>query len=267
MITTYSPEQHLEKARELLQSCEPQYACLELRLTIEAVVYSIITNKQNSLPYEVYANWQPKRVIDALVRFDPGFKGKREFAFSTDGTANECAPKESFRTFAIVENTEALYKKINRIYHGLSSKLHQPLPEKGNMSADRCKETVKKALPEVESLVHSARSIVAFNHTWECPECSTPFVFSNAMVESGEVFRCHNGECMTSFRAKQNDVGEIQLNVQNKRLKCGNCDAPMPVPLSLHLDGGEIECKTCERKHYYKANFEYALLPNYPNNT
>ena len=150
MTTTYAPEQHLAKARELLQSGEPQYACLELRLAIEAVVYSIITNKQDSLPYEVYANWQPKRAIDALERFDPGFKEKREFAFSTDGAANERPPEQSFRTFAIVENTEALHKKINRLYHGLSSKLHQPLPDKGNMCIDRCKEAVKKALPEGE---------------------------------------------------------------------------------------------------------------------
>lgn len=267
MTTTYSPEQHLKKARELLQSGEPQYACLELRLTIEAVVYSIITNKQNSLPYEVYANWQPKKVIDALKRFDPGFEDKREFAFSTEGTANERPPKESFRTFARVENTEALHKKINRIYHSLSSKLHQPLPGKGKISADLFKEAVKKAIPEVETLVHSARSIVAFNHKSECPECDTPFVFSDSMIESGEFFRCHNSECMTSFQAKQNDVGEIQLNMRNKRLECGNCDAPMPVPLSLDLDGGEIECKTCKRKHHYKSNFEYTLLPNYPNNT
>jgi len=77
---TYFPlreqaREHLKNAEELLAGEGQQliYACLELRLAIEAIVYETLQAYEKNLTPDVaeaYQHWQPNKVLELLRRHD-----------------------------------------------------------------------------------------------------------------------------------------------------------------------------------------------------
>ena len=66
--------QHLSAARSLLQGpgeAAARYACLELRMTIEAMTYELFQLYLKELPRSAMVHWQPGKVIRELLAADP----------------------------------------------------------------------------------------------------------------------------------------------------------------------------------------------------
>ncbi len=67
---------HVSAARALLAGDGPQlrYACLEIRLAIEALAYAVLQNYLEDDSSDVkaaLADWQPSKVLEALQNYDP----------------------------------------------------------------------------------------------------------------------------------------------------------------------------------------------------
>lgn len=67
---------HLETADELLggQGRQLIYACLELRLAIEAIAYDTLQAYEKNLSSEIadaYSHWQPSKILQLLSTHDP----------------------------------------------------------------------------------------------------------------------------------------------------------------------------------------------------
>jgi len=67
---------HVAAARKLLEGGGPQhrYACLEIRLAIEALAYAVLQNYSEDDSPDVHAaqaDWQPNKVLEALLNYDP----------------------------------------------------------------------------------------------------------------------------------------------------------------------------------------------------
>lgn len=67
---------HVAAARKLLEGGGPQlrYACLEIRLAIEALAYAVLQNYSEDDSPDILAahlDWQPSKVLEALLNYDP----------------------------------------------------------------------------------------------------------------------------------------------------------------------------------------------------
>lgn len=68
--------QNLETARRLMAGTdrELRYACLELRMAIEALAYDTLQNYADDISHvldQAHKEWQPKKVLAALLEYDP----------------------------------------------------------------------------------------------------------------------------------------------------------------------------------------------------
>jgi hypothetical protein len=65
---------HVQTARELLNSNdarEAEYACLELRMAIEALTYDVFRQYSFEVPSEAMDKWTPKKVLEELLHIYP----------------------------------------------------------------------------------------------------------------------------------------------------------------------------------------------------
>ncbi|WP_295708903.1 hypothetical protein [uncultured Brevundimonas sp.] len=67
---------HVEAGRRLIEGhgSELRYACLELRLAIEALAYSTLQNYSEDVDGAVdraHDHWQPNKVLEELITYDP----------------------------------------------------------------------------------------------------------------------------------------------------------------------------------------------------
>jgi hypothetical protein len=74
----------LQKAKELLKSDENEnlvYAALELRMSMEAVIYNQAGLYKSELPENVMEIWQPKKLLEVLLEIDPNCDVSSTIAF------------------------------------------------------------------------------------------------------------------------------------------------------------------------------------------
>lgn len=254
--------EHLEKANELLERKEGVYACLELRMAIESYVYDIFSKKQSKLPVEIYSRWQPSKIMDEFLKFYPNFAQKDgeapvSIAFSIEGNEKSNTESLEFKTLAENQIYYADLKRLKKLYHALGSFLHSDAsPSRGAI------EKATFGISFVKEFIKKSKIMIFDCYHFKCPECKTDAVFSRYMSENKTPFKCHNEDCKTTFIAKiNNENNKMNIHLQNKRIKCDKCSKPIPLPISLGIDGGDFICKHCDAVYVYKSNFCYALKP------
>ncbi|CDZ68174.1 Hypothetical protein NGAL_HAMBI2605_64580 [Neorhizobium galegae bv. orientalis] len=118
---------HLRMAEELLQGEGQQliYACLELRLAIEAIVYETLQGYEKHLSPEVaaaYQNWQPNKVLELLREHDP--LADRSLRVRVQRIADDGSPEEGPSFFEGVDRRLTV-KWVEKAHRSMGSFLHQ----------------------------------------------------------------------------------------------------------------------------------------------
>src|SRR5262245_887190 len=70
----WSARECVDRAKTLLANGDEhsaRYACLELRLTIEYLIYDQLQIYRDELPNDMVKKWQPRELIAAMLTVDP----------------------------------------------------------------------------------------------------------------------------------------------------------------------------------------------------
>lgn len=168
---------HVAAAKELLAGGGPQlrYACLELRLAIEALAYATLQTYLEDDSDSVQAaqsDWQPSKVLDALLDYDP--MADMSFRIVMHSVAPDGEPGEMVMD-AVDKRFSAQWAA--KAHRSMGSFLHQRTireVRRGKQldetvlrrEARRVLETLE---PILASPVHDTR--VGFRFGYSCPGC------------------------------------------------------------------------------------------------
>ncbi|MBB2841562.1 UNVERIFIED_ORG: hypothetical protein GGE64_005346 [Rhizobium etli] len=222
---TYFPlreqaRKHLKNAEELLAGEGQQliYACLELRLAIEAIVYETLQAYEKNLTPDVaeaYRHWQPNKVLELLRRHDP--LADTSLRVEVRRVADDGGPAEGPPFFEGADNRLTV-EWVEKAHRSLGSFLHQrtisqlekgkPIDEaKLRTEATRISVRLEEVL---RSDVHGIRITGGFD--FPCETCNTSLTVAMAplILEGFAEIEC--GSCETSHRREiDKATGELRF--------------------------------------------------------
>lgn len=237
------------RALELLKNDDPisiRYACLELRYCIEAISYEKAKLYRKHLPYEVVAKWQPRKLIDALVEFDPyvnenfsinlwfenqdGSKDKLIFSGS-----HNCLPS----TF------------LKKHYNKLGFYLHVPTIAQKDSYVDS-QETAKikdYLLSIADSIRASADNLIDSNIAETvsayCQECNQFIIRNVKSLEKNPIVVCTNSQCMAQYDVTVTKNGSM-WKLRTFDIECPDCKIKYYYGLHLLNEGAVVKCDECQ---------------------
>lgn len=172
-------KQHVAAAKELLNGSGQHliYACLELRLAIEALAYDTLQNYADDVGDdldEAHQHWQPSKVLKHLCEFDP--IADMPLRIEMREVAADGAPKEGPPMF--IGTDDRFSAKWAETAHGaMGSFLHQRTIShiKKGKSIDeavprrKATEVIDRLDPILASEVSNIRLGIRFGY--QCPAC------------------------------------------------------------------------------------------------
>src|SRR5258705_488452 len=124
---------HVLTARQLL-ACEDEphlrYAALELRMAIEQLFYKLLPSYREELPDDLLKQWQPKKLIDALIDCNPDVEQNFTLTFADELPDGKPGPAMMVGRYKAVNR-----KLLRQYYHKLGSLLHASMNDKRNEPA------------------------------------------------------------------------------------------------------------------------------------
>ena len=192
-------KQHVATARVFLEKDAKslRYACLELRLAIEALAYDTLqTYAEDNSPEvdKAMKVWQPKRILDHLKKYDPAVEMSLRIEFRAVPTgAGSLADQEPF--VGVDRRFDAEW--AGDAHHRMSQLLHQRTiaqlmggeqidEELGRRHAG---EVLARLDDILASEIHGVRSDIRFGYPCPNPECDGDIsVAMLALMQSGGAF-------------------------------------------------------------------------------
>ncbi|CAI8978964.1 Vps39_2 domain-containing protein [Pseudomonas sp. IT-P100] len=236
-LQCYDKEYHFNNARSLLDeggARSLRYACLELRMLIEAHVYKRFLTEIDELPRSIINTWQPNKAVRLHSQFD-------KYA------------DMDFQLTVGVETSEALeinYNNIkssdlNKIYNSLGSYLHLPMPKSiSNYTIE--KEKIVSICDKLERLISGNLIVLKVNYMdFECKQCGSPVLYTDHYLESNQTITCQNEKCELTYEIVNRD-NKAELSADYNRFSCNICEAIIPIPYKSIKDGHQFKCPGCE---------------------
>lgn len=171
---------HLSKAKNLLKQGRDQevYACLELRLAIEALVYELLQTYSEDVSEEIsvaFGEWHPRVVLDHLLAHDPFADRPLRIVLRAQPVYENGSRGEMIFVDEIEDRFDA--KWASKAYAALSSFLHQPtIAHRRKGAAINRQKLHKKAQEIVDRLDQIITSKVTdvrlgLRFGYSCPAC------------------------------------------------------------------------------------------------
>jgi len=198
---------HVAAAKELLAGRGPhlRYACLELRLAIEALAYATLQtylDDDSDIVQSAQSDWQPGKVLDALLDYDP--MADMSFRVVMHSVAPNGEPGEMVMD-AVDQRFSARWAK--KAHRSMGSFLHQRTIQqvrKGKQldepalrrEAQRVLETLE---PILASPLYDTR--VGFRFGYNCPGCGDELSVALMPLMLTGATRARCPTCGTRWRA------------------------------------------------------------------
>jgi len=241
-------KEHLAKAEALLASGDPsalRYACLELRMSIEATCTARLVAYREELGRSGIENWKPAQIIKELNAADPLSFVEGQLSFKVDGTEETFNLGTEFRFSA---------KWAAKAHNALSNVLHVPTIRQWEAGKkpnnEKIREIFEKYLPEVKKVLSSPVS--GFKLTLPTFDfvCSCGFQIRRRMgsIAVGGVFGC--GECGRVWEViaidSETELPEVKL--REFPWTCDDCGTENAVPQHEIDKAYTGECSACKRR-------------------
>ena len=167
----HEARQALARAKALLVRGDDEvlrYAALELRLTLEAIVYDRLHDYRRDIPPNVYETWQPPKVLKLLLEVDP------QADTSKVVTVTRAQPPAQGDVRASVFREQPIGQAtLKDNYDALGSYLHFPtlkqLAEKGGPDLERLRRRCEALVRELDPVVTPAKASFIMGTFSHCP--------------------------------------------------------------------------------------------------
>lgn len=149
-----------------------RYAALELRLTLEALVYSRALSFKDDIPPDQHKNWPAQKVMALLLQIDPTVELETSYAFGLQPDAGTPAPPEAMKSMGT--DIPVSLKDVQTHYHALGQFLH--MPYLAQIAADDLPDLNKlrkhcDAVIAITEKVLSSKVWGSINRIGALPEC------------------------------------------------------------------------------------------------
>lgn len=244
----------LERARAKAAEGSPEslrYACLELRFCIESICYDKLKLYAKHLPPELLNTWQPRKVVETLLEYDPNATSSYDLRVWME----EEAGNPQTLVFS-GHHTTLSPAVLNRHYSKLGSFLHVPTPaqqkQRREVSAEELAKYLGELMPEVEAAASNAfDSNLAGVITFDCDECGQPVIRNtDSLKQQAEVvITCNNPKCRAQYSIRQDAAGYTR-ELRSADFTCAECGTKNYIRVHLLREDVNltIACVGCRSK-------------------
>jgi transcription elongation factor Elf1 len=244
----YLTSAHLEKATALLATGDDDdliYACLELRESLEAYSYDLLSRYLTEVPFRVITKtWQADKVIKELLAIDPNAGSSSTLRMRRNATETE--PAGPWKTLG--EDRRLPVKDVRNYYQALGNFLHLPTIRQP-VETDRLENARRKAIEireRLERLLAAGRIVsnLAQTFTFNCTECEAPIARRVAVLAKGGSVEC--GNCGQGFDTEVQSDGGFFFIPLSFSWDCPRCQSRGEIVRSKATDGLDVSCTHCQ---------------------
>lgn len=237
------------RAAILLEQPDEQsvrYACLELRTSLEYLLYDRLRTYKPFLDEEAIGKWTPKEVLTALLDVDPSADTSITFSIGREEVPGE--PSKDMKVLGTDKRLKLRW--ANSRWHALSSFLHAPTLQQ--LEGGRVPDVAVMRKRAVEVFAHLDIVLKARvwnlqfgeNFTLECLECRVVTKRLAEGVRKEGFFRCRNPRCRASYDFRERGQ-EVDFKLRHMLVRCDVCNSQFEVKEHLVFDGAVLSCPGC----------------------
>ncbi|MGS8276880.1 hypothetical protein ACU7AI_02295 [Pseudomonas aeruginosa] len=259
-MSIYGVSEYLERAKSFIALGDEnslRHACLELRFSLESIVYQKLGQLGDQLPPAVYRTWNPAKALKLLRSFEPNADQDAHLSIclsTEDGQPNgdwlDVGEYKMFPAQWLYRN----YNKLGRFLH-VTSLPETDSPPELNASM------IETIVDEIER-VASANLIMTMNSisVVKCTLCDANLYVSNAQIEQEAEVECYGEKCNAKHQIKRvSDVKYVIGRAGMYSLPCKGCGHRMPEETFTH---GKIKaCPKCGLEHLFRWSYGARIAP------
>lgn len=215
----------LERAKNELSHDDThrlRYAALELRMSLEAIIYERGGNYRAELPSQGLAVWQPRKLLNMLLELDPYADKSPTLSFGLEEEYGKPAKEmKLLGTDRVLSLSE-----IKKYYDKLGSYLHTQTIEQVAQNKGPKHEGMVKRCNEVIRILEEVLSSPVFNtdlkvtSTIACANCGVNIVRRKPPQNETLIVKCI--ECPATYDMFSKDDETIEWVSRTQKVKCAN---------------------------------------------
>lgn len=248
----------LERARKLLAAKDDdllRYACLELRLCIEAIIYQKLEIYRPYVPGTVFLRWQPNLALKTLLQFEPD--ADEDFTVWVSPEAGPGTPGGDW--ICLGQHRTVKLSWLNKNYNKLGSYLHARMENSEgvetaeNLSAIRM--DMDRMLVELEPVVNSEMvgAPLATRIEFKCQACEQKSSVNIGVLRKTGKAICTNPQCGAEYNASEDAERGWQFKLTMTSFTCLKCEK-INFLESRGIDvGTRFKCNRCGEVHLVTA--------------
>jgi len=262
---------HLKCAQALLLTESDQsarYACLELRMAIEALTYQLLQAHLAEVPNSVMEKWTPKRVIDELLAIDPDVDKSREISIGIQETPGVPSKKIHF----LGEYRRFSVKWANKAHNSLGFFLHEATIDQHKKRKHNSGNSIRVKANEIVAELDAILGTTIYNVNigrfveFEC-ECGFHIKRKDEVLKNCNTISC--GDCGLQYKCTF-DIANDRYEFVRDRVffNCPSCTLENGVDTHTLHTLPIIKC-ACGIKfqveNHYRLRTSNSELPSTPN--
>jgi DNA-directed RNA polymerase subunit RPC12/RpoP len=232
---------HLDRAITVVPSSEVhllRYAALELRLAIECLVYQFLPYYRDEIPDEMFDEWRPQVILDALVEANPDLRHSHVLRVAPESQG------EPAQWFTIGSQTGMSPKHLRAAHHRLSNFLHATA-EGEHADVAKLQRSVDKVIALLEQYRRDTTiSNFAVRHSVVC-ECGRKFSRRARALEKSPFVRCPSKDCKIAWRYVDVERDTSKWEKVTQEIFCQSCKAKTFFSVTQIEPGARLRCAYC----------------------
>lgn len=224
-----------------------RYVALDLRMSLESLIYERACNYTEELSGKKLSTWQPKKLLEILLEIDP-YVDKSSFI----RIGEEVVFGQKSDNMRHLGNSKVLsLKEIKYYYDRLGSYLHTPTLDQIARIKDDAAENIRIKCVEVADIIalvlNSTIISADFRCTssMECEECGVNIVRRIPHDATPVIANCIN--CKASYQLTVMDDNKVNWTPLQQNVNCANlsCNKPFPIWKREFENGTNWNCPHC----------------------
>lgn len=218
---------HVKAAKEALATTgedTAQYACLKLRMAIEALTYQVLQAYLAEVPTEAMKQWSPKKVLDEMLEVDPNADQSSTVRIGKQDAPGGPATEMRF----LGEDKRFTVKWGNKAHNALGNFLHEPTIAQMERGGDALEDAARRKAAEVLKVLEDILDVPFMqfnmgNYVAITCECGVAVKRKKGALEAGKPFSC--GSCRMRYTYELSDDGEnYKLRPEQLSYVCESCE-------------------------------------------
>lgn len=217
----------LDRAKEYIKINDIysiRYAALELRMSLEALIYQTAKKYEEELPERDIDTWQPRQLLIKLIEVDPNADKGVSVAIGIEEKYGQPAKEMNF-----IGNERVLsLADIKKYYDRLGSYLHTPTIKQIKNDKIPSKEKIQADCDGLATIIGEVLSSTIFNFDfkrmmrWECTQCQSKIV--RRVPDDKKAFLVNCTKCSASYNIQLTDEDSSHFIPLTKKVPCANSD-------------------------------------------